>query len=188
MRIVGNDERGVLYGVGRLLRHLDGSFAESYGSRVAADGPRSSVLLALPASGTISITSSPDFPMRGHQLGYRPKTNAYDGWDAEQYERYIVDLALFGTNLIELIPWSTDDVLFSPMFPLGPREMLSKATSACDKYGIDVGLWYPMKFGDYTDAKTLRAAKDEWTELLGLLPRLDEVQIPAGDPGSHSRC
>jgi hypothetical protein len=70
-----------------------------------------------------------------------PKTNAYDGWNAAQYERYIVDLALFGTNLIELIPWSTDDVLFSPMFPIGPKEMLAQATAACDKYGISVGAY-----------------------------------------------
>jgi hypothetical protein len=88
--------------------------------------------------------------------------------------------------LIEFIPWSTDDVLFSPMFTLGPKQMLAQTTAACEKWGINVGLWYPMKYKDYTDGATLRQAQAEWTELLGLLARLDEVQIPAGDPGSHS--
>lgn len=70
VRIVGSDERGVLFGVGRLLRLLNSSFDEDYGN-AAADGPRSSVLLPLPPPGTLNMTSSPDYPMRGHQLGYR---------------------------------------------------------------------------------------------------------------------
>lgn len=72
------------------------------------------------------------------------------------------------------------------MFTLGPKQMLAQTTAACEKWGINVGLWYPMKYTDYTDGATLRQAQAEWTELLGLLARLDEVQIPAGDPGSHS--
>ena len=81
----------------------------------------------------INITSSPWQKMRGHQLGYRPKTNSYDGWDAGQFEQYIVDLALFGTNFIELIPWKTDDEAFSPMFPDrgGDPKVPSKAVSVC---------------------------------------------------------
>jgi hypothetical protein len=43
-----------------------------------------------------------------------------------------------------------------------------------------------MKYKDYTDRRTLQRARAEWTELLSLMARLDEVQIPAGDPGSHS--
>lgn len=72
------------------------------------------------------------------------------------------------------------------MFQIGPKEMLAAASATCDKYGIDVGLWYPMKFKHYTDPKTLAAARAEWAELLSLLARLDEIQIPAGDPGSHN--
>lgn len=72
------------------------------------------------------------------------------------------------------------------MFPLDPKEMLTQATAVCEKYGLNVGLWYPMKYKDYNDPTTVKRAQAEWTELLGLLARLDEVQIPAGDPGSHS--
>ena len=46
----------------------------------------------------------PQVALRGHQLGYRPKTNAYDAWDVPMWEQYIRDLAIFGSNAIELIP------------------------------------------------------------------------------------
>ena len=36
----------------------------------------------------------------GVGIRYRPKTNSYDGWSVADYEQYIIDLALFGTNLI----------------------------------------------------------------------------------------
>ena len=61
VRVAGNDARGVLFGVGRLLREI----RMEKGSVTIADG--------------FSETSSPKYPLRGHQLGYRPKTNSYDG-------------------------------------------------------------------------------------------------------------
>ena len=64
--IVGNDPRGVLFGVGRLLREL----------RMT----RTKVEL----SDTLAITAAPSYPLRGHQLGYRPKTNSYDAWDSRR--------------------------------------------------------------------------------------------------------
>jgi hypothetical protein len=79
VRIIGGDERGVLFGVGRLLRLLNASFNEGYGSH-DLDGPCSRVELPLsPSSGReggdeprcLNISSQPDFAMRGHQLGYR---------------------------------------------------------------------------------------------------------------------
>ena len=60
--VVGNDERGVLFGVGNLLREL-----RMKRRRVA-----------VPAE--LSIATAPKYPLRGHQLGYRPKTNSYDAW------------------------------------------------------------------------------------------------------------
>ncbi len=68
VRVSGNDARGVLFGVGRLLRE------------VRMD------------RGTVSVpdgwneTSAPRYPLRGHQLGYRPKTNSYDGWSVPVWE------------------------------------------------------------------------------------------------------
>jgi hypothetical protein len=37
---------------------------------------------------------------------------------------------------------------------------------------------------DYTDHEQLKAARAEWAEVFALIPKLDMVQIPAGDPGS----
>ena len=91
MFVIGNDERGVLFGVGKLLRSLEMS--------------RDRVALRA----TLDVTTAPAMPIRGHQLGYRPKTNSYDGWDLPQWEQYIRDLAVFGCNAIELIPPRSDD-------------------------------------------------------------------------------
>ena len=105
--VVGNDARGVLFGVGRLLREL-----HMRAGRVSlTDGS--------------SVASAPKYPLRGHQLGYRPKTNSYDAWDLAQWERYIRELAVFGTNAIELIPPRSDDAADSPHFPLPPLEMMA---------------------------------------------------------------
>ncbi len=84
--VVGNDPRGVLYGVGRLLREL--RMLPSH--------------VSVPAD--FNVHSAPVVPLRGHQLGYRPKTNSYDGWDVAQWEQYIRDLVVFGVNAVELIP------------------------------------------------------------------------------------
>src|SRR5688572_14007421 len=59
--ISGRDPRGVLYGIGHLLRKLEMR--------------RGQVLL--PAG--YGVSTSPETRLRGHQLGYRPKTNSYDG-------------------------------------------------------------------------------------------------------------
>jgi hypothetical protein len=100
--VTGNDARGVLFGIGRLLRALH----MQKGSVTLDDDWKES--------------SAPRYPLRGHQLGYRPKTNSYDGWSVPIWEQYIRDLAVFGANAIELIPPRSDDAPESPHFPLRP--------------------------------------------------------------------
>ena len=100
--VLGADTRGTLFGVGRLLRNLEMSRANV---RVASG---------------LAMVSTPQVALRGHQLGYRPKTNSYDAWDVPMWEQYIRDLAVFGTNAIELIPPRSDDDADSPHFPLPP--------------------------------------------------------------------
>ena len=128
----------------------------------------------------------PDQPLRGHQLGYRPKTNSYDGWDLDQWERYIRDLAVFGTNAIELIPPRSDDDADSPHFPRPPMEMMVGMSRLADEYGLDVWIWYPAMDRDYADPTTVDAALKEWGEVFAKLPRVDAVFVPGGDPG-HTR-
>jgi hypothetical protein len=166
--VAGNDPRGVLFGVGRLLREL----------RMT----RGRVLL--PAD--FRLTTAPKVALRGHQLGYRPKTNSYDGWDLDQWERYIGELAVFGTNAIELIPPRSDDDADSPHFPRPPMEMMVGMSRLADELGLDVWIWYPAMDRDYAVPATVAFALGEWGEVFRKLPRIDAVFVPGGDPG-HTR-
>ena len=133
-----------------------------------------------------NLASAPKYPLRGHQLGYRPKTNSYDAWDLAQWDRYIRELAIFGTNAIELIPPRSDDAADSPHFPLPPLEMMAGMSQICADYGLDVWIWYPAMDADYADPKTVEYALEEWAEVFKKLPRIDAVFVPGGDPG-HTR-
>jgi hypothetical protein len=135
------------------------------------------------APGTLQIASAPAYPLRGHQLGYRPKTNSYDGWSVPVWEQYIRDLAVFGTNAIELIPPRSDDDADSPHFPLPPMRMMIEQSRLAASYGLDVWVWYPAMDKDYSDPKTVEFALHEWGEVFRQLPRIDAVFVPGGDPG-----
>jgi hypothetical protein len=165
VEITGNDERGVLFGVGGLLRALEMR--------------RDSVTL----TGALDIQTAPRYGLRGHQLGYRPKTNSYDGWKVPMWESYIRDLAVFGANAIELIPPRSDDAADSPHFPLPPMEMMVEMSRLTQEYGLQCWIWYPAMDADYSDAATVAAALKEWGEVFRRLPRIDAVFVPGGDPG-----
>jgi hypothetical protein len=165
LSIEGNDDRGALFGVGRLLRELRTTPGK----------------VQLP--GRFHVATSPRFALRGHQLGYRPKTNSYDAWDLPQWDRYIRDLVIFGTNAVELIPPRSDDDADSPHFPRPPIEMLAGMSRILDGYGLDVWLWYPALDSDYSDPRTVAAALIEWGEVFRKVPRLDALFVPGGDPG-----
>lgn len=162
---VGNDSRGALFAAGRLLRAL----RMTEGKITIADD--------------IDIKTSPDVAMRGHQLGYRPKTNSYDAWSAPMWEQYIRDLVIFGTNAIELLPPRTDDAATSPHFPLPPLEMMVEMSKICERYGLDVWIWYPALDKDYADPQTVDSAVKEWEVVFRALPKIDAIFVPGGDPG-----
>ncbi len=163
--IIGRDARGVLFGIGHLLRTL----------RMG----RSSIVLPSDLDAAIA----PRYPLRGHQLAYRDKTNSYDGWDLPQWEQYICDLAVFGANAIEMIPPRSDDRPDSVHFPRPPLEMMAGVSAIADAYDIDVWLWYPALDEDYTDPATIEFALKEWAEVFAALPRIDAIMVPGGDPG-----
>ncbi len=163
--VLGADPRGILFGAGRLLRELQ----MTRGS------------IQVPA--TFSIVSTPQVALRGHQLGYRPKTNSYDAWDVPMWEQYIRDLAIFGTNAIELIPPRSDDAADSPHFPLPQMQMMIEMSRIANEYGQDVWVWYPALDKDYGDPKQVDFAVKEWGDVLSKLPRVDAVFVPGGDPG-----
>ncbi|WP_240419187.1 alpha-glucuronidase family glycosyl hydrolase [Paenibacillus periandrae] len=163
--IIGKDARGVLYGVGRFLRKAV-MREQSIGMSVQTH-----------------IVSSPSFPIRGHQLGYRPKTNAYDAWSVEQYEQYIRELALFGANSIEILPPRTDDDATGPLMKVDPLQMMIQLSAIIDSYGLKVWIWYPNMAEDYSDPEVRREELAEREEIFSKLSRIDAVMIPGSDPG-----
>ena len=68
--LIGADERGVLFAAGHLLRTsllADKQILFDYSNAIEG--------------------STPDYPIRGHQLGYRNTANSYDAWSKEQIGR-----------------------------------------------------------------------------------------------------
>jgi hypothetical protein len=163
--VSGAGERGVLFGVGGLLRGLRMSKRQ------------------VSLGGQLDIATSPRYKLRGHQLGYRPKTNAYDGWSVPMWDQYFRDLAVFGTNAVELIPPRSDDQPDSPHFPLPPMQMMVEMSRLADEYGLDVWIWYPAMDKDYSNPETVEFTIREWGEVFKALPRVDAVMVPGGDPG-----
>ncbi len=163
--LVGHDERGVLYGIGWLLRKM-------VLTRSGAQLPQ-----------VLPISSSPRYPIRGHQLGYRPKTNAYDAWSAATFDQYIRDLAVFGANSIEIMPPRTDDDFTSVHMEIPAAEMIVEQSLICDKYGLDVWMWYPNMGTDYEHPDSLAKELAERHQIFSSVPRLDHLFVPGGDPG-----
>jgi hypothetical protein len=163
--VTGHDDRAVVFGAGWILRHL--TMARQ---RLELDAG-------------LNITTAPAVAVRGHQLGYRPKTNAYDAWSVPMWDQYIRELAIFGTNTVELIPPRSDDDADSPHFPLPQIEMMAEMSRIAGEYGLDVSVWYPAMDKDYSDPKTVESALKEWGDVFKRLPRLDQVFVPGGDPG-----
>jgi len=162
--IIGSDARGILYGIGKLLR--------------TAIMTNKNIYLEEP----LDVASSPMQSIRGHQLGYRNTANSYDAWDVKKYDKYIRELILFGTNSIESIPLASKDN--SVHMPIPPEEMNIRISEICASYDIDYWAWTPATC-DLTD-KVLRQAELEKHEAFyKKCPKLDGVFFPGGDPGDN---
>ncbi|MFD0679894.1 MULTISPECIES: hypothetical protein [unclassified Paenibacillus] len=163
--IVGADSRGMLYGIGKFLRK----------SSLTKQS------LQVPAN--LSISSTPRQSCRGHQLGYRPKTNAYDAWSSAQFEQYIRELAIFGANSIEIMPPRTDDDATGPLMQEDPLKMMIRLSEIIDSYGLDTWVWYPNMAENYADPATIREELLEREEIFSKVPHIHAVFIPGSDPG-----
>lgn len=163
--ISGKDARSVLYGIGRFLRK--------------AELRNDQLTLAEAAS----VSTAPKFPIRGHQLGFRPKTNSYDAFSVKQFDQYIRELALFGANSIEIMPPRTDDDDTSAHMKLRPEKMIIEQSKICKAYNLDVWMWYPNMGPDYSNRDSLKKEIQERMEVFASLPKLDHVFVPGGDPG-----
>ncbi|MGG7662452.1 hypothetical protein [Dyadobacter sp. BHUBP1] len=163
--IAGKDARGILYGVGRFLRKAEMSRGK------------------LQVNARLAISTSPRYPMRGHQLGYRPKTNAYDAFSVAGFDQYIRELALFGANTIEILPPRTDDDATSRHMKIPAAQMIIEQSRICKSYGLDVSIWYPNMGKNYVHPDSIAKELVERDQIFASLPKLDGVFVPAGDPG-----
>lgn len=165
--IMAADARGALFGAGWLLRK--------------AEMTRGSVLLPGPAD----VATSPQQSIRGHQLGYRNTANSYDAWTSEQYEQYIRELVIFGSNAIENIPLGANND--SPHMPIPREEMGRRLSEICQAYDVDYWVWTPATF-DLRDEEKRTAMLDTHERFYQSMPRLDNIFFPGGDPGhNHPR-
>ncbi|MBI5087151.1 MAG: hypothetical protein HZB13_21450, partial [Acidobacteria bacterium] len=162
--VVGADARGALYGVGHLLRQVE------WGKGV--------ISLRAP----LNVTTSPASPIRGHQLGYRSTANSWDAWTVAQFEQYIRELALFGVNSVENIPFQDDRN--NPLMKVPRREMNRAMGEICRRYGLDYWVWTPAAF-DLKDAKRRAELLAGFDEFFRDTPVLAGVFVPGGDPGSN---
>lgn len=163
--IIGADNRAVLYGAGWLLRNLH----------------MTRHVVELPAP--VDFSTAPVYPIRGHQLGYRTTANSYDAWTVTQYEQYIRDLAIFGSNAIEGIPFHEEEAP-SPLFPIPAAEMNIRISELCRKYDMDYWVWTPITF-DLTDKDKREAELEKHENFYRSCPRLDHLFFPGGDPGEN---
>jgi len=161
--LIGSDERGLLYAAGHLLRT---SFLTE-----------KKILF----HSSNAIQSSPDYPLRGHQLGYRNTANSYDAWTKEQYEQYIRELALFGTNAIETIPF--DDTPSQHM-KVTREIMNSHISQVCKEYGLAYWVWTPVRV-DLSNKEQFEAEVKKHADYYRKCPHLSNVFVPGGDPGEN---
>lgn len=161
--IVGADPRGTLFGVGHLLRKL-----EMTRGRVRLPAP-------------LDVTVSPTYALRGHQLGYRNRANSYDAWDERQFEQYIRELALFGANAVENIPFQDRE---GTHMRVPRREMNRRLSEICQRYDQEYWVWTPAEF-ELGDTARREQALAMHEQMYSDCVRLDGVFVPGGDPGSN---
>jgi len=162
--LMGGDDRGVLFAIGEFLRKADLSK-----NKIWVDKKN-------------EIISSPQYSIRGHQLGYRNTANSWDSWNEKQFEQYIRDLALFGSNAIENIPFQ--DGPPGPHMKIPREEMNLKLSQICLNYGLDYWVWTPADI-DLADEAKFKQEVQFHADFYKKCPKLDGVFFPGGDPGSN---
>lgn len=137
VRILGDDIRGVLYGVGKLLRT----------SRYDQDGFR---------AGSWRGTSIPEKPVRGIYFATHFH-NFYHDAPIDEVERYVEDVGLWGLNT--LIVWYDMHHFngFESPEAVAFRLRLKAICGAARRIGLDVGLACVANEGYANSPATLRA-------------------------------
>ena len=163
--LVGRDARGALYAAGRLLRLLD-----MEKGKLTLDAP-------------VALSTAPEYRLRGHEIGYRNKSNTYDAWSVAQYEQYIRDLAVFGNNLVQLIYEFDHSQQEGPHMTEPVFERCVKLAKVCEAYGQDVWIWMPVS-EDLTDPEEAAAALEARRPFFEQMSPLTAVFVPRGSQKS----
>ncbi len=162
--IIGADNRGVLYGIGKLLRT-----AEMRPNQITI-------------SNTIDISTSPEYALRGHQFGYRNTANSWDSWTVEQFDQHFREQLIFGANSFENIPLQKPTS--SPHFKVNPQEMEVHLSNICNKYDAEYWVWTPAPH-DLRIENAHQEGLDAQEAFFAAVPRLDGLFVPGGDPGEN---
>lgn len=164
--VLGADARGLMFGVGQLLRRME----------------------LLPGAATLptdyQCATAPDRAIRGHQIGYRPRANSWDAWTVEQFDQYFRDMVVFGANCMENIPLQDSDP--GPLLKYTRDEMNVHFSKLCERYDLDHWQWIPVEI-PVEDTEKADAFLARQEALYRTCPRLDAVFVPGGDPG-HNPC
>lgn len=165
--VTADGTRGLVYGAGWVLRHLDVTGGTA---RLTVKAP---------------VVEHPAYATRLTQIGYRPKNNSYDAWTLPMFQRRIEDFALWGASGVQIIAPVSDDDANGPLFPAPPRETLAGISTITHRLGLDVALYYP-ELGDYEKPGAVAAEVAAFRRVLADLPYVDALYVPGGDPG-HTR-
>lgn len=163
--VVGSDARGVMFGVGHLLRHL-----QMLDHKVTLRSD-------------FRASTAPEKSIRGHQIGYRPRANSWDAWTVAQFEQYFRDLVVFGANSMENIPFQDDDP--QPLMKLPRATMNIEFAKLCAKYDLDHWLWVPVEFSVADETEKGDEFLKRQAAFYAECPRLDAIFVPGGDPGHN---
>ncbi len=162
--LIGADDRGVIFAIGHFLR--------------TAELTKSKIIF----NKSDEIATSPAYPIRGHQIGYRNTANSWDSWNPKQFETYFRELELFGANSIENIPFHDGPLGPNMKFP---RDFINtKMSEICNTYGLDYWVWTPADV-DLSDPVKFKDEVEKHAAFYKSCPRLDGVFFPGGDPGSN---
>ncbi|MBC6998908.1 hypothetical protein BIZ36_10410 [Cytophaga sp. FL35] len=162
--IVGADERGLLYGIGKFLR-----IAQLEKNKFTIKNG-------------IDLVSEPEYALRGHQFGYRNTANSWDAWTVKQFDQHFREQILFGANSFENIPFQ--EAGSSPHFKVHPQEMEVAMSEICQKYGVDYWVWTPAP-KDLTEANAHEEGLKQQEAFYARTPKLNGVFVPGGDPGEN---
>lgn len=119
---------------------------------------------------------SPYMQIRGHQLSYTDMNNTYETWDEKQFERYIRDLMMFGTNTIEGVLGKDKEP--TPLMKYNFAEITKIKSEICRRLDINFSMWSPF-YEKYSNEETAAALHENCDSIT----KIDFFFPPGGDPG-----